>query len=140
MLKELFILCILATSSIASAADFNTYIVTRVIDGDTVEIRAPFLPLPLKPVLSVRLLGIDTPEKAPLAKCEKELELSKEATAYARETIAAAHEVKIQLIKWDKYGGRVLGYIFIDGKSLADLQIAKGHARPYDGGTKQGWC
>jgi endonuclease YncB( thermonuclease family) len=37
-------------------------VITRVIDGDTVGIAATWLPAPLKPVLSVRVYGVDTPE------------------------------------------------------------------------------
>ncbi len=37
--------------------------ITRVIDGDTVAIEAPWLPDPLKKELSIRVFGVDTPEK-----------------------------------------------------------------------------
>jgi endonuclease YncB( thermonuclease family) len=46
--------------------------ITRVIDGDTVAFRAPFLPAPLKPELSIRVFGVDTPEKGHRAQCESE--------------------------------------------------------------------
>ncbi len=49
--------------SAPAMAEIYDYKVTRVIDGDTVEFEAPFLPAPLKPVLSLRVLGVDTPEK-----------------------------------------------------------------------------
>ena len=37
-------------------------VIKRVIDGDTVVIQAPYLPKPLKPEISVRIFGVDTPE------------------------------------------------------------------------------
>ena len=45
-------------------------VVTHVIDGDTVAIEAKWIPLPMKPVISVRVYGVDTPEKSYRAKCE----------------------------------------------------------------------
>ena len=38
-------------------------VITRVIDGDTVAFQADFLPAPLKKELSIRVFGVDTPEK-----------------------------------------------------------------------------
>jgi len=52
----------------ASPALATPYEITRVIDGDTVEIAVDFLPKPLPPKLSIRVIGIDTPEKAPRAR------------------------------------------------------------------------
>ena len=43
--------------------------VLRVIDGDTVEIEAPYLPEPLAPKLSIRVYGVDTPEKGWRGQC-----------------------------------------------------------------------
>jgi len=54
----------------ATPAFSTPYEITRVIDGDTVEIAVDFLPSPLPPKLSIRVMGIDTPEKAPRAQCE----------------------------------------------------------------------
>ncbi len=48
--------------SVAVANPYNLSI-TRVIDGDTVEFNAPFMPDPLPKKLSIRVLGVDTPEK-----------------------------------------------------------------------------
>jgi endonuclease YncB( thermonuclease family) len=41
---------------------------------------------------------------------------------------------------WDKYGGRVLGDVIVDGKSLRNLLITQGPAREYYGDKKQSWC
>ena len=43
--------------------------ITRVIDGDTVAFQADFLPAPLKKELSIRVFGVDTPEKGFRAQC-----------------------------------------------------------------------
>ena len=114
--------------------------VTRVLDGDTIEYKAPFLPAPLKPVLKIRVLGIDTPEKGHRAQCPQEAALALKASTLTKQAVAAAKTIQLQLKGWDKFGGRVLGHVLIDGKNLGDMLIAQGLARSYDGGTKLSWC
>lgn len=114
--------------------------VTRVLDGDTIEYKADFLPAPIKPVLKIRVLGIDTPEKGHRAQCPQEAALAEKASAFTKKAVKESKSIQLQLEGWDKYGGRVLGYVLIDGKNLGDALIAQGLARPYDGGTKSSWC
>lgn len=123
-----------------SPALATPYEITRVIDGDTVEIAVDFLPKPLPPKLSIRVLGIDTPEKAPRALCDAEAEKAKLASAFTKKAVAEAKEFDIVIVKWDKYGGRVLGDVFLDQKSLAEMLIAAELARPYKGDAKTSWC
>lgn len=124
----------------ASAAAAETYKINRVIDGDTVEIAVGFLPDPLPPKLSIRVLGVDTPEKAPRAKCDAEAAKAKEASAFTKDAVRNAREIDVQMTEWDKYGGRVLGHIILDGQSLSDMLIRAGLARPYHGEAKSSWC
>lgn len=124
----------------ASPVLATPYEITRVIDGDTVEIAVDFLPAPLPPKLSIRVLGVDTPEKAPRAQCEAEAAKAKLASAFTKDTVAAAKVVDVQIKTWDKYGGRVLGDVFLDGRSLSEMLIEKGLARPYKGEAKSSWC
>jgi micrococcal nuclease len=124
----------------ATPAFSTPYEITRVIDGDTVEIAVDFLPSPLPPKLSIRVIGIDTPEKAPRAQCDAEAALAKKASAFTKDAVANALEVDVKILKWDKYGGRVLGTIFLDHKSLAESLISAGLARHYKGDAKQSWC
>jgi micrococcal nuclease len=124
----------------ATPALSTPYEITRVIDGDTVEIAVDFLPSPLPPKLSIRVMGIDTPEKAPRAQCEAEAELAKQASAFTKNAVASAGKIDIEILKWDKYGGRVLGYVYLDGQSLGIMLIAANLARPYKGDAKQSWC
>jgi endonuclease YncB( thermonuclease family) len=116
------------------------YTITRVIDGDTVAFKADFLPDPLKKELSIRVYGVDTPEKGHRAKCEKENQMGQEATKFTFNLIKNAKNTRVVLVDWDKYGGRVLGDILIDDRSLRNLLIEKGYARPYFGEAKQSWC
>jgi len=133
-------LFLLAVFSLSAAAEVYPYKVNRVIDGDTVEIQTPFLPAPLKPVLALRILGVDTPEKGKRAKCSSEAAKGELATKFAIEKIQSATLIQVEIIDWDKYGGRILGDLFIDEQRLSDLLIQNGHARAYDGGTKESWC
>jgi endonuclease YncB( thermonuclease family) len=111
-----------------------------VIDGDTIEFRADFLPPPLKPVLSLRIVGVDTPEKGSHSHCELEEGLSQEATYFTKSLVQKSSTQVILIKGWDKYGGRVLGDVFLDGKSLRTSLLEKGFARPYYGDKKQSWC
>ena len=131
----------LAALLLSAAPAFSTpYEITRVIDGDTVEIAVDFLPSPLPPKLSIRVMGIDTPEKAPRAQCDAEAALAKKASAFTKNAVANALEVDIKILKWDKYGGRVLGDVYLDHQSLAESLVSAGLARHYKGDAKQSWC
>ena len=114
--------------------------VLRVIDGDTIAFKADFLPAPLKKELSIRVFGVDTPEKGFRAKCPSEDQRGQAATAFTKELVTVAKKRQIVLYDWDKYGGRVLGDIILDGYSLRTLLISKGFAREYYGEAKQSWC
>lgn len=124
----------------ATVAQATEYKITRVLDGDTVEIAAPFLPKELKQSLLLRMEGIDTPEIGGKAKCLLENKLAQQAKELIQNEIAKAKQVNVVLVKWDKYGGRVIGKIFVDGKNLSDIMIASKLAYAYDGKKKRSWC
>jgi endonuclease YncB( thermonuclease family) len=115
-------------------------VITRVIDGDTVAFQADFLPAPLKKELSIRVFGVDTPEKGHRAQCASEAQRGEAASAFTKAQINASSNRQIVLMDWDKYGGRVLGDVVLDGKSLRQLLIANGLAREYYGEAKTSWC
>ena len=75
MRKLLFILVLL----FATPAFADNYKILRVLDGDTVEIEAKFLPKELKQTLLLRMSGVDTPEIGGKAKCPNENKLAQEA-------------------------------------------------------------
>jgi endonuclease YncB( thermonuclease family) len=114
--------------------------ITRVIDGDTVAFEADFLPDPLKQELSIRVYGVDTPEKSWRAECDKEAQWGAEASAFTKNMINESRNIKIAIYKWDKYGGRVLGDVILDGFSLRALLLENGYAREYFGDKKESWC
>lgn len=115
-------------------------ILTRVIDGDTVAFQANWLPDPLKKELSIRVFGVDTPEKGFRAKCPQEDTRGQAATAFTKDAISKAQKRQVILMDWDKYGGRVLGDVLLDGKSLRMMLIGNGFAREYYGEAKTSWC
>lgn len=115
-------------------------VITRVIDGDTVAFQANFLPEPLKKELSIRVFGVDTPEKGFRAACPSEETRGQAASAFTKAQINGATRRQVILMDWDKYGGRVLGDVLLDGKSLRTMLIQNGYAREYYGEAKQSWC
>ena len=114
--------------------------IVRVNDGDTVVISAPFLPSPLKPELAVRIFGVDTPEKGHRAQCPSEDQRGQAATQFTKNAVNASTKRQVVLYGWDKFGGRVLGDIILNGQSLRSMLIANGFAREYYGEAKQSWC
>jgi endonuclease YncB( thermonuclease family) len=114
--------------------------ILKVTDGDTVVIEAPFLPAPLKPQLSVRIFGVDTPEKGHRAQCASEDQRGQAATKFTENAVRSTQKHQVILYGWDKYGGRVLGDIILNGVSLRGELIKNGFAREYYGEAKQSWC
>ena len=112
----------------------------RVVDGDTVQFEAPWIPAPIAQRISVRVYGVDTPEKGHRAQCPQEAIMGQRATDFTKNAIATASNVQVMLMDWDKYGGRVLGDIMIDNRSLRSSLIAEGLAREYFGEAKTSWC
>ena len=142
VLLAIILTALMVTPTFAKDKEGVTYDsqITRVIDGDTVAFAAPFLPEPLKKELSIRIYGVDTPEKGFRAKCPSEDARGQAASAFTKSAIAAASKRQIVLMDWDKYGGRVLGDVILDGKSLREMLIEKGYAREYYGEAKTSWC
>ena len=114
--------------------------ILKVIDGDTVVIAAPFLPAPLKPQLSVRIYGVDTPETGFRSKCPYEDQRGNAASEFTKTAVKKSTQRQVVLYGWDKYGGRVLGDIILNGQSLRAMLIANGYAREYYGEAKTSWC
>jgi endonuclease YncB( thermonuclease family) len=123
----------------AKSATYDAQII-RVSDGDTIVIAAPFLPQPLKPELAVRIFGVDTPEKGHRAQCPAEAQRGEMATQYTKQLVQSGQRFQVTLYGWDKFGGRVLGDILVNGQSVRQGLISNGFAREYYGDAKQSWC
>ena len=122
-----------------NSATYDAQII-RVSDGDTIVIAAPFLPKPLKPELAVRIFGVDTPEKGARAQCAQEDQRAQLASKYTSQLIAQGGKIQVTLYAWDKFGGRVLGDIIVNGQSVRQGLIQNGLAREYYGEAKTSWC
>jgi endonuclease YncB( thermonuclease family) len=145
-MKKLIIATILALTALTAYAQKQkagvTYdaVLTRIVDGDTVAFQANWLPDPLKKELLLRVFGVDTPEKGHRAQCPSENQRGLAATEFTRQLINTSQKRQITLMTWDKFGGRVLGDVILDGKSLRGELIANGFAREYYGEAKTSWC
>ena len=66
--------------------------------------------------------------------------LALQGRAFANDMFRNADTIEFRNLKWDKYGGRILADVYIDGMSYKHEIIEAGLAREYDGGKKLGWC
>ena len=117
--------------------------VTRVIDGDTVEIRYEN-----GSTETVRLLGVDTPETPPNSVSPGEFEgipdtdagrdhlivWGGRATGFAERNLAGRNVRLVVDSQADRRGGygRLLGYIYVDDENFNQLLLTNGYARLYE--------
>lgn len=132
---------LLSTAAYAAEPVRYTGTVVSVTDGDSLRVRVPAFAATPWAVVAVRVAGIDTPEvRRPPAKCAAEVARGKAASAYAKGLVHAGDAVTIVFRGLDKYaridGDLVLG----DGRDFGGLMLASGHAVPYTGGVKSGFC
>jgi len=128
-----------------SKADPKTYMlpeIVKVIDGDTIKIiLSPLKDYPPLDKVSIRILGIDTPEHDWRAKCVLEQELGIKAKQHVIDLVGDAKRIKVTNYKWDKYGGRIDGTVSVNGVDIGQSLIENKLAKPYTGkGPKSNWC
>ena len=116
-------------------------IVTDAYDGDTLTVEAGTWP-GFTWTGGVRVRGIDTPEIR--GECESESDLAIVVRDHVRDLLLD-ESILMCGVSEDKYGGRVLGWVFYkdefgEVQSLADDLLQLNYAQEYDGGTKPGWC
>lgn len=87
--------------------------VTRVIDGDTFQVKDKF-----GNSQTIRLFGVDTPEKKQT--------FGMTATNFTKDLIDKK-EVYVESIELGKYG-RVVAIVYLNGKSLGEILVAEGIA------------
>ena len=143
-IKTRLIVCGITTLALALAAQAAAFEqrvparVTRVLDGDTVKVEARVWP-GLIAQTNVRVRGVDTPEiRRP--KCgEYERRRGLAARDFVRGVIG--EQVWLVNVKHGKFGRRVVASVLLaDGRDLATLLLATGHALPYRGGRRPKWC
>ncbi|UOQ92211.1 thermonuclease family protein [Halobacillus shinanisalinarum] len=95
--------------------------VTRVIDGDTLEVSMN------GQIEDVRLLLVDTPET--VHPSEPVQPFGPEASQFVKENLSGEKvRVKVGQEERDHYG-RLLAYVFIDGKTIQEMLLSEGLAR-----------
>jgi micrococcal nuclease len=115
----------------ASGDHETTVTVSRVVDGDTIEV---------SPAVSgndeVRLIGIDTPEtKDPTEGVEP---LGPEASAFATDELSGRSvDLEFDVEREDQYG-RLLAYVYVGGEMFNEVLLEEGYAQtyPYPPNTK----
>jgi endonuclease YncB( thermonuclease family) len=114
--------------------------VTRVIDGDTVEVDAQIWPGIVASGVSVRVDGIDTPERR--GQCEQERQLAESAKLMMADLFAPGSFVELRNVRNGKFAGRVLADVSGDlAGDWAQTITAAGLAVEYHGkGEKNDWC
>ena len=127
-------------SNIGFAGPLATEVV-KIIDGDTFKARLQIW-FGQEVTSSIRVRGFDAPEIK--GKCAEEIKAAQEATHMLREILASG-PVTLHDIGPDKYFGRVVASVHVKLKDgietdVAQMMIAAGMGRPYNGGTRGGWC
>jgi micrococcal nuclease len=108
--------------------------VSRIIDGDSIEVDLDLGFGLQKGSTDIRLLGINTPE---IRGSEKEL--GKIAKTKVEELIPVGTDVMVHSVKLDSFG-RVLGYVWIKDKydeSVSEILVKEGYALAWDGTGKR---
>lgn len=108
----------------------------RVIDGDTIEVRAHIWPGHYVQT-RVRLLGVDTPERRG-PDCEAERVKAAEALAFTQAWLEGA-SIGLETIDLGSFAGRVVARVRrADGADLSEALLTEGLAAPY--GEPGPWC
>ena len=134
------VMCMFATVVEAADKRYGSVVVdevTSIYDADTFRVNIKGWPDIIGKHVSVRVLGVDAPEIR--GKCRSEKQAARLAKQFTVNALRSAKRVELKNIKRGKYF-RILADVLIDGESLSVSLIKAQHARPYDGGRRDGWC
>ena len=109
--------------------------VIKVVDGDTIDVMLD-LGFDIMYKSRVRLFGIDTPESRTSDKIEKKYGLM--SKKFLQDALKNATKISIKTYKGEETGkfGRILGDVFVDGKSVNMMLCKANHAVQYYGQNK----
>jgi micrococcal nuclease len=110
--------------------------VLRVIDGDTLTVRAKIW-IGQELTTNVRLLGVNAPELS--GDCDEERMLAEAARRFLAERVEG-RPVTLRNIALDKFGGRVVAVVEDGAGDIGSALLAARLAVPYDGGRRGSWC
>lgn len=139
MIRFLLLLCLFNTAISKNLIYGNVFVneITSIYDADTFRVNVAHWPALIGERIPVRVNGVDAPEIR--AQCPQEREKALRAKLFTVVTLRAAKQIELRNVKRGKYF-RIIADVYVDGKSLATLLIAKKLARPYDGNRRRGWC
>lgn len=133
------LLLLLANQAWGEQYSFSNIQLVDVYDGDTIKVNISDIPSIFGNKLSIRIKGIDTPEKRTKNVCEKRE--AKKATSYVRNKLESSRNITLNNCIRGKYF-RLVCDIDYDGKSIAKELLDLKLAYPYRGKTKRkvDWC
>lgn len=106
------------------------------IDGDTIKTKLAQLPAPLCKV-SIRLGGIDSAE---IHSTDAGVHLlAEQAADKLKSLIGDAKTMTIANFAHDKYGGRIVATVIVNGININQAMMQSGDVHEYTGGRKQAW-
>ena len=111
-------------------------VVERVVDGDTIDVRARIW-LGQSLTVRVRIEGVDAPETR--SECADERRLAITARDFLTRRLLN-REITLLHVVYDKFGGRVRADISDSDGDIAQALLAAGLARPYHGERREHWC
>jgi len=127
----------MASPKLGDPTDFSYRVkkVTKVVDGDTIDVTLD-MGFDILYQQRVRLFGIDTPESRTRDKEEKKYGLL--SKYFLKDALSNGKKITIKTYKGDETGkfGRILGDVWIDGKSINQIMCDKGYAVAYYGQNK----
>ena len=134
----LFIVCLFpAWSQAASYGTARVAAVVSVYDGDTFRANIAGWPALIGNNMPIRVKGVDAPEIR--GQCESEKAAAREARQFTVDRLNNAQVIELRNMERGKYF-RILADVYLDGVNLTGLLLNAGHARPYQGGKRAGWC
>lgn len=141
MIKFIFILLLLPIVANAAKPLYGPYRaeVIKVKDGDTVLLDVAIWPQLTKRI-SLRLDGVNTPEKRGKGITDCEKVAAQKATEFTQKFLKDTKFVFVSGVKLGKYAGRALGNITKGKQDLGKALLEAGHAKKYDGGKRLPWC
>ena len=127
----------MASPKLGDPTDFSYRVkkVTKIVDGDTIDVLLD-MGFDILYQQRVRLFGIDTPESRTRDKEEKKYGLL--SKYFLKDALSNGKKITIKTYKGDETGkfGRILGDVWIDGKSINQTMCDKGYAVAYYGQNK----
>jgi micrococcal nuclease len=136
----IFRLLAIAVLSFPVYANYGSAIVsevTSIYDADTFRVNISGWPAVVGERVQIRVKGVDAPELR--GKCEAEKVRARKAKQFTVAKLREAQTIQLAELERGKYF-RLLAVVYVDGENLEQALINADLARPYDGGTRQGWC